>query len=59
MGADRIALNGDTAKKWDFEKAIVAKNFGVPFLCRGSLVNFRSFVSEWFLHFIEHRPAEE
>ena len=31
-GADRIALNGDTANKiGTFEKAIVAKNFGVPF----------------------------
>lgn len=32
VGADRIAANGDTANKiGTFEKAIVAKNFGVPF----------------------------
>jgi eIF-2B alpha/beta/delta-like uncharacterized protein len=31
-GADRIAANGDTANKiGTFEKAIVAKNFGIPF----------------------------
>lgn len=32
VGADRIAANGDTANKiGTFEKAIVAKEFGVPF----------------------------
>lgn len=32
VGADRIALNGDVANKiGTFEKAIVAKEFGVPF----------------------------
>jgi len=32
VGADRIAANGDTANKiGTFEKAIVAKNFGIPF----------------------------
>jgi len=32
VGADRIAANGDTANKiGTFEKAIVAKHFGVPF----------------------------
>lgn len=32
VGADRIAANGDTANKiGTFEKAIVAKTFGVPF----------------------------
>jgi len=31
-GADRIAMNGDTANKiGTFEKAIVAKEFGIPF----------------------------
>jgi methylthioribose-1-phosphate isomerase len=31
-GADRIASNGDTANKiGTFEKAIVAKEFGIPF----------------------------
>ncbi len=32
VGADRIAANGDTANKiGTFEKAIVAKEFGIPF----------------------------
>lgn len=32
VGADRIALNGDTANKiGTLEKAIIAKNYGVPF----------------------------
>ncbi len=32
VGADRIAVNGDTANKiGTFEKAIVAKEFGIPF----------------------------
>ena len=32
VGADRIAANGDTANKiGTFEKAIVAKHFGIPF----------------------------
>lgn len=33
VGADRIAANGDTANKiGTFEKAIIAKQFGIPFL---------------------------
>lgn len=41
VGADRIARNGDTANKiGTFEKAIVAKEFGIPFYVAAPLSNF-------------------
>ncbi len=40
-GADRIAINGDTANKiGTFEKAIVAKTFGIPFYIAAPLSTF-------------------
>ncbi|MFZ4399485.1 MAG: S-methyl-5-thioribose-1-phosphate isomerase [Bacteroidales bacterium] len=40
-GADRIAANGDTANKiGTFEKAIVAKTFGIPFYIAAPLSTF-------------------
>ncbi|MEI6456954.1 MAG: S-methyl-5-thioribose-1-phosphate isomerase [bacterium] len=40
-GADRIAINGDTANKiGTFEKAIVAKEFGIPFYIAAPLSTF-------------------
>lgn len=41
VGADRIAVNGDVANKiGTFEKAIVAKHFGVPFYVAAPLSTF-------------------
>ncbi len=41
VGADRIAANGDVANKiGTFEKAIVAKHFGVPFYVAAPLSTF-------------------
>lgn len=41
VGADRIAANGDTANKiGTFEKAIVAKQFGIPFYVAAPLSTF-------------------
>ena len=41
VGADRIAANGDTANKiGTFEKAIIAKTFGVPFYIAAPLSTF-------------------
>ena len=41
VGADRIAANGDVANKiGTFEKAIVAKEFGVPFYVAAPLSTF-------------------
>jgi methylthioribose-1-phosphate isomerase len=41
VGADRIAANGDAANKiGTFEKAIVAKDFGVPFYVAAPLSTF-------------------
>lgn len=60
MGADRIALNGDTANKiGTFEKAIVAKNFGVPFYVAAPLSTFDPSCPDGSCISIEHRPAEE
>jgi methylthioribose-1-phosphate isomerase len=41
VGADRIAANGDTANKiGTFEKAIIAKEFGIPFYVAAPLSTF-------------------
>jgi S-methyl-5-thioribose-1-phosphate isomerase len=41
VGADRIASNGDVANKiGTFEKAIVAREFGIPFYCAAPLSTF-------------------
>ncbi|MCK4664366.1 MAG: S-methyl-5-thioribose-1-phosphate isomerase [Bacteroidales bacterium] len=41
VGADRIAMNGDTANKiGTFEKAIVAKEFGIPFYIAAPTTTF-------------------
>ena len=41
-GADRIAKNGDVANKvGTLEKAICAKEFGIPFYAAAPLVDFR------------------
>ncbi len=41
VGADRIAANGDVANKiGTFEKAIVAKHFGIPFFVAAPLSTF-------------------
>lgn len=41
VGADRIAANGDTANKiGTFEKAIVAKHFGIPFYIAAPISTF-------------------
>ncbi len=41
VGADRIAANGDTANKiGTFEKAIVAKEFGIPFYVAAPTTTF-------------------
>ncbi|MBV2246692.1 MAG: S-methyl-5-thioribose-1-phosphate isomerase, partial [Lentimicrobium sp.] len=41
VGADRIAANGDAANKiGTFEKAIVAKHFGIPFYIAAPLSTF-------------------
>ena len=59
-GADRIALNGDTANKiGTFEKAIVAKNFGVPFYVAAPLSTFDPACPDGSCIPIEHRPLEE
>ena len=41
VGADRIALNGDTANKiGTLEKAILAKEFGIPFYVAAPVATF-------------------
>lgn len=60
VGADRIAANGDVANKiGTFEKAIVAKNFGVPFYVAAPLSTFDSKCATGQDIPIEERDEEE
>lgn len=60
VGADRIAANGDTANKiGTFEKAIVAKHFGVPFYVAAPLSTFDLTADSGHLIEIEQRSADE
>ncbi|MBK7215465.1 MAG: S-methyl-5-thioribose-1-phosphate isomerase [Bacteroidales bacterium] len=60
VGADRIAANGDTANKiGTFEKAIVAKEFGVPFYVAAPLSTFDMATANGSLIPIEQRSEDE
>ena len=60
VGADRIAANGDVANKiGTFEKAIVAKEFGVPFYVAAPLSTFDLSTLNGSLIPIEERSADE
>lgn len=60
VGADRIAANGDTANKiGTFEKAIVAKTFGVPFYIAAPTSTFDLTCTSGNDILIEERSDEE
>ncbi len=60
VGADRIAANGDTANKiGTFEKAIIAREFGVPFYVAAPLSTFDLSISDGSHILIEERSEEE
>ena len=60
VGADRIAANGDVANKiGTFEKAIVAKEFGVPFYVAAPTSTFDMNCSSGEEIIIEERSQEE
>jgi S-methyl-5-thioribose-1-phosphate isomerase len=60
VGADRIAANGDTANKiGTFEKAIVAREFGIPFYVAAPLSTFDLSISSGKEIIIEERSDEE
>lgn len=60
VGADRIAANGDTANKiGTFEKAIVAKHFGIPFFVAAPLSTFDLSTAHGNDIIIEERSADE
>lgn len=59
-GADRIVSNGDTANKiGTFEKAIVAKTFGIPFYVAAPLSTFDFEISDGSDIIIEERSTNE
>lgn len=60
VGADRIAANGDTANKiGTFEKAIVAKQFGIPFFVAAPVSTFDAATLNGEGIEIEERSADE
>jgi methylthioribose-1-phosphate isomerase len=60
VGADRIAANGDTANKiGTFEKAIIAKEFGVPFYVAAPLSTFDMSIPDGSHIVIEQRDEDE
>lgn len=60
VGADRIAANGDVANKiGTFEKAIVAKEFGVPFYVAAPLTTFDLSIPDGSHIPIEERSTDE
>ena len=60
VGADRIAANGDAANKiGTFEKAIVAKHFGIPFYIAAPLSTFDLSATSGNDIEIEERSADE
>lgn len=60
VGADRIAANGDTANKiGTFEKAIIAKEFGIPFYVAAPLSTFDFTISNGSMIPIEERSPDE
>ena len=60
VGADRIAANGDTANKiGTLEKAIIAKEFGVPFYVAAPFSTVDFAVADGSLIPIEQRDQEE
>lgn len=60
VGADRIAANGDTANKiGTFEKAILAKEFGIPFYVAAPLSTFDFSLSDGSRIPIEERSQDE
>lgn len=59
-GADRIAANGDTANKiGTFEKAILAKEFGIPFYIAAPLSTFDFSIRNGSGIIIENRSEDE
>lgn len=59
-GADRIALNGDTANKiGTLEKAICAREYGIPFYIAAPTSTFDAACSSGSHIPIEERPEEE
>lgn len=59
-GADRIAANGDTANKiGTYEKAILAKEFGIPFYIAAPLSTFDMSISDGSKIEIEERNSSE
>jgi S-methyl-5-thioribose-1-phosphate isomerase len=60
VGADRVAANGDVANKiGTLEKAIVAKNYGIPFYVAAPLSTFDLQSSTGETIIIEERPGDE
>jgi eIF-2B alpha/beta/delta-like uncharacterized protein len=60
VGADRIAKNGDVANKiGTFEKAIIAKEFGIPFYVAAPLSTFDLNCSDGDKIIIEERSQDE
>ncbi len=59
-GADRIARNGDTANKiGTLEKAILAKEFGIPFYVAAPVTTFDANAADGTSFVIEHRSENE
>lgn len=59
-GADRIAANGDTANKiGTLEKAILAKEYGIPFYIAAPLSTFDVSIAEGSMIPIEERDTKE
>lgn len=59
-GADRIALNGDTANKiGTFEKAVLAKEFGIPFYIAAPLSTIDISIADGSFIDIEERSDDE
>ncbi|NVO20936.1 MAG: S-methyl-5-thioribose-1-phosphate isomerase [Bacteroidetes bacterium] len=59
-GADRIAANGDAANKiGTFEKAIIAKQFGIPFYIAAPFTTFDLSIPNGTHIVIEERDEEE
>ena len=60
VGADRIAANGDTANKiGTFEKAIVAKEFGIPFYIAAPFSTFDFSLADGTKIPIEERSEDD
>ncbi len=60
VGADRIALNGDTANKIGTSNlGIIAKNFGVPLFVVAPLSSFDKFCENGSMIEIEYRDGSE